>query len=206
MATGLHHHLLHPLHADDAFQSVRHGNVHPHIQQVIFFFILFLVFLISSHIHQTKAATPTPRPMAISFRLVSASHFSSSMSICAAVSSVVRTPTCCSINSFCSARTGAWMGSLLSELRAVRCLWYYFYLFGSIDTFIRATEWSRHHTGWWMNAHSLIPLFRYLRYPILKIGRLLKVVHCYEIYFLNHKDLSGQHSSGAVGQCCSKLL
>ena len=63
-----------------------------------------------------------------------------------------------------SARTGAWMGSLLSELRAVRCLWYYFYLFGSIDTFYRATEWSRHHTGWWINAHSLIQLFRYLRF------------------------------------------
>ena len=59
------------------------------------------------------------------------------------------------------------MGSLLSELRAVRVLLYHFYLFGSIDTFIRATEWSLHLTGWWMNAHGLILLFRYLRPPHL---------------------------------------
>ena len=71
--------------------------------------------------------------------------------------------------------------SLLSELRAVRVLLYHFYLFGSIDTFIRATEWSLHLTGWWMNAHSLITLFRYLR---MRVSTSFKICCSYTIHII----------------------
>ena len=60
------------------------------------------------------------------------------------------------------ARTGAWMGqpsvqapSSTSPIVPLLFIRIYRHV-------IRATEWSCHRTGWWMNAHSLIPLFCYL--------------------------------------------